>query len=348
MRPILQVLKMRINSIQPKLPPITILGAGGIGCSLAATIHHGGHPVKLVEICHSKLSWALKNGIQVTGLPSQPIPIESFDYWKPGNNEIVISCIKSYNNSFLVRKSIAWNQLITIQNGFETFIQSVPRTGEGIASFIAECSSGTTQVRITRAGTLHLGTFSGKEAALPIYSQLAKVICHPSIQVMVTSNITKYKYTKFLYNCAISPLASGCGVDNGQLLANPRIRPIFLGLLRENLGIMSAAGIELGKVGPFAPKTVVSILRNRLVTNLLARWFQKSLDKTYCSMSCDWQTGETELEGYLGHLIQLAGKHPCPLNQALYDWCKERLARKLPASMELVGILQNLVSPIAG
>lgn len=338
---------MKTKPSQPQLPPITILGAGGIGCTLAATIHHSGHPVKLVEICRSKLSWAKVNGIEVTGLSSQLIPIESFDQWIPREVDLIIVCIKIYNNIYLADKNIAWDRAITIQNGFENSIQNVSRKGEGIASFIAECKPGTTQVRITRGGALHLGTYIGHGDSSHTYSHLAGLIRHPLIRVVVTSNITKFKYTKFLYNCAISPLASGCGVDNGQLLANPRIRPIFLGLLRENLGIMASAGIELGKVGPFSPNTVVSILRNRWITNLLASWFQKSLDKTYCSMSGDWQTGETELEGYLGHMIRLAGNHPCPLNRALYDWCKDRLSRKMAPSMELVDILQKFIPSVA-
>jgi len=334
-----------ISELVP-LPPITIVGAGGIGCSLAATIHHSGHPVKLVEVCQRKIMWAQDNGIQVTGFPAQQIPIESFDNWNPSQLELAIICLKCYNNKCLFHKNLNWEQSITIQNGFADSILHLARKGEGIASYIAECAPGKTQVRITRGGKLHLGTYLGNEGYLAVYRQLSRLIRIPSVRTEVTSNITKFKYTKFLYNCAISPLASGCGVDNGQLLANPRIRPLFLELLRENLGIMASAGIELGKVGPFEPKTVVAILRNPWVTNLLAGWFQRSLDKTYCSMACDWSTGETELEDYLGHLIRLAGKHPCPLNRVLYDWCRDRLSRKMPPSMDLADLLQKIMPRI--
>ena len=324
-------------------PAITVVGAGGIGCSIAATIQHSGQPVKLVEICQQKITWAQENGIQVTGIPTQFIPIQSFRTWEPVDGEINVLCIKSYNNKLIVGKKIDWNQSITIQNGFNELLTSISRNGEGIASYIAECQPGKTQVAITRGGKLHLGTFPGKESALPFYKRLAQWIRIPLVRTEITTNITKYKYTKFLYNCAISPLASGCGVDNGQLLANPRIRPLFLGLLRENLEIMASANIELGKVGPFQPKTVVAILRNPWVTNFMAGWFQKSLDKTYCSMACDWSSGETELEDYLGHLIHLAGNYPCPLNRALYDWCRERLSRRLPPSMELADHLLKIL-----
>jgi 2-dehydropantoate 2-reductase len=323
------------------LPPINIVGAGGIGCSLGATIHHAGHPVKLIETCYQKISWAKKHGVQVSGIPAQIIPIQNFESWKPHHKEINLICLKSYNNKFIRYKNINWKNLITVQNGFEPSLLENDRIGEGIASYIAECDPKKTLVRITRPGDLHLGTFRGKEAHLPFLKRLSKLIRIPKVNIRLTDDITRFKYTKFLYNCAISPLASGCGIDNGQLLAHPKIRPLFLDLLRENLGILEQAKIQLGRVGPFAPQTVVAILKNPWITRFLASWFQKSLSKTYCSMACDWSTGETELEDYLGHLIRLAGNTPCPLNTALYHWCKDRLSRRMPPSMELVSVLEE-------
>lgn len=323
------------------MPLINIVGAGGIGCSLGATIHHAGHPVKLIEACYQKISWSHVNGIQVSGIPTQSIPIQDFESWNPKSNEINIICLKSYKNKLIQSKRLNWQNSITVQNGFEPSLLNEDRVGEGIASYIAECDPQKTLVRITRPGALHLGTFCGKEEKLPFIKSIAKLIKIPKVKVITTDNIYKFKYTKFLYNCAISPLASGCGIDNGQLLAHPKIRPLFLDLLRENLGILNRANIELGKVGPFAPGTVVSILKNPWVTRFLAKWFQKSLSNTYCSMACDWSTGETELDDYLGHLINLSGNHPCPLNTALYHWCKERLSRRMAPSMELINVLEQ-------
>ena len=75
--------------------------------------------------------------------------------------------------------------------------------------------------------------------------------------------ILPYKYTKLMYNAAISPLASAAGIDNGQLVFLPLARRLFFALIQENYGILTGAGLPLGKVGPFHPDTVQGILAGR-------------------------------------------------------------------------------------
>ena len=88
-----------------------------------------------------------------------------------------------------------------------------------------------------------------------------------------------------MYNAAISPLAAAAGIDNGQLLSVPAARKLFFALLQENHRILTAADIELGKVGPFHPSTVAWILRRRWLARLMAKCFEPSLRGTYCSMA---------------------------------------------------------------
>ena len=92
-------------------------------------------------------------------------------------------------------------------------------------------------------------------------------------------------------------------------------------MLQENYRILTAAGIELGKVGPFHPRTVAWILRRKWLARLMAKAFEPSLRGTYCSMAGEIQKGRTELDNYNGHLIRLAEKSgaPCPVNRAVYE-----------------------------
>jgi 2-dehydropantoate 2-reductase len=133
-----------------------------------------------------------------------------------------------------------------------------------------------------------------------------------------------------MYNAAISPLAAAAGLDNGQLLSVPAARRLFFALLRENYEILQGAGIRLGVIGPFHPATVQRILRQPLVSAALAWAFYPTLRGTYCSMSGDLPAGRTEIDYYNGHLIELAGDRPCPLNRRVYDLVRrmerERLA----------------------
>ena len=135
------------------------------------------------------------------------------------------------------------------------------------------------------------------------------------------ANIAPIKHAKLMYNAAISPLAAAAGFDNGKLLSVPEARALFFGLLQENYRILSAAGIALGKVGPFHPRTVAWILRRKWLAGLMAKFFEPSLRGTYCSMAGEIQKGRTEIDNYNGHLIRLAERTgvPCPLNRAVFD-----------------------------
>src|SRR5207237_216072 len=138
-------------------------------------------------------------------------------------------------------------------------------------------------------------------------------------RVAWVSNVLPYKYTKLMYNAAISPLAAAAGLDNGQLLSIPVARRLFFELLLENYEILSGAGIPLAKIGLFHPSTVERILRRPWVANALAWAFYPSLRGSYCSMSGDLPGGRTEIDYYNGRLIELAGEKPCPLNRRTYD-----------------------------
>ena len=164
-------------------------------------------------------------------------------------------------------------------------------------------------------------------------------------RVEVVADILPYKYTKLMYNAAISPLAAAAGIDNGRLLSVPPARRLFFELLRENYAILHGAGIPLARIGPFHPATVQRILRRPAVANALAWAFYPTLRGTYCSMSGDLPAGRTEIDYYNGHLIHLAGDRPCPLNRVVFDLVKrmerDRIAPHPGALNEIAARLVN-------
>jgi 2-dehydropantoate 2-reductase len=141
-----------------------------------------------------------------------------------------------------------------------------------------------------------------------------------------------------MYNAAISPLAAAAGIDNGKLLSVPPARALFFALLEENYTILRAAGIELGRVGPFHPRTVAWILRRKWLARLMTKFFEPSLRGTYCSMAGEIQKGRTEIDNYNGHLIRLAERVgvPCPLNRAAYELVVRMTASREPSRVEVL------------
>jgi 2-dehydropantoate 2-reductase len=148
--------------------------------------------------------------------------------------------------------------------------------------------------------------------------------------------VLPFKYTKLMYNAAISPIAAATGLDNGGLLWVAKARRLFFDLLLENYAILRGARVPLGKVGPFHPDTVQRILRRRVLANAFAWAFYPTLRKTYCSMSGDLPRGHTEIDNYNRHLIELAGDRPCPLNRRVYEVIKRMEHERVPPSLRVL------------
>jgi 2-dehydropantoate 2-reductase len=326
--------------------PVSIIGAGGIGCAVGYVLRAAGVDVTFVEADAGKIAWGRQHGVQVDHRPALPAVFLHFDEWQPLAGALVVLCTKCYDNATVLSRLPAQCHLIPIQNGFDPLLDAQGHALEGIASFVSECLPQRTHTRITRRGRLHLGlrrTRPGQSTEamarrVGTTDQMARRVGATDqrlcawlgetlgaaglFAVEAVPNVLPYKYTKLMYNAAISPLAAAAGLDNGQLLGVPGARRLFFALLKENYAILCRAGIALARIGPFHPDTVQRILRCGLLATGMAWAFYPTLRGSYCSMAGDLPRGRTEIEYFNGHLLELAGTGPCPLNRAVYDLVK--------------------------
>jgi 2-dehydropantoate 2-reductase len=279
--------------------------------------------------------------VRVDGRPPLATEFVPFNDWQPTPRATVLLCTKCYDNAAVLAKLPPTATLVPIQNGFDPQLAAHGHAWEGIASFVSECGPDRPHTRITRSGELHVGSRGQSPGtALPGLSGagLFRVVRVPRIE--------PFKYAKLMYNAAISPLAAAAGIDNGKLLSVPAARRLFFALLQENYRILTAAGVELGKVGPFAPRTVAWILRRRWLAGLMARAFEPSLRGTYCSMAGEVQKGRTELDNYTGHLLRLAEQagEPAPLNRAVYELVARMTAERAAPRVEVLDVIMSGVA----
>jgi 2-dehydropantoate 2-reductase len=211
---------------------------------------------------------------------------------------------------------------------------------EGIASFVSECDPDRPHARITRGGRLHFGFRNNPLRAEWPDFVLALRSCK-LFQTVLVENILPFKYSKLMYNAAISPLAAAGGLDNGQLLGVATARRLFFRLLLENYSILHDANILLGTIGPFHPDRVARILRRPWLARALSWAFYPSLRGTYCSMSGDLPKGRTEIDNYNRHLIDLAGERPCPLNRRVYELIKRMECERTPPQLGMLNDLER-------
>lgn len=309
---------------------IHVVGAGGIGCAIGYALRAAGARVVFIEADPAKLAWGKQHGVQVDRLPPLAADFVEFKDWQPEPDSTILLCTKCYDNPAVLGRLPPAAHLIPIQNGFDSALDSHGHPWEGIASFVSECLPQQTRTRITRRGTLHLGPRRSGAAACGLGSLLRRNRLFP---LKLVADILPYKYTKLMYNAAISPLAAAAGLDNGQLLSVPVARRLFFGLLRENYAILRGAGIALAKIGPFHPDTVQRILSRRLLARSLAWAFCPTLRGSYCSMFGDLPKGRTEIDNYNGHLIALASERPCPLNRGVYELVKKMERERIAPSL---------------
>jgi 2-dehydropantoate 2-reductase len=319
---------------------IYVVGAGGIGCALGNALRVAGVRVVFVDADEEKVAWGRCHGVRIDRRRALPAEFMIFREWNPPSGAIVLLCTKCYDNAAVLERLPSAVTLIPIQNGFDPALAAYDDSPEGIASFVSECTPHRSHTRITRRGRLYFG-YRGSNTACPPADAVIELLKPAAFfGVKVVADILPYKYTKLMYNAAISPLAAAAGLDNGRLLSVPKARRLFFALLRENYAILKAAGVRLATIGPFHPATVSRILDLPAVAHALAWAFYPTLRGSYCSMSCDLPRGRTEIDYYNRHLIELAGERPCPLNRAVYGLVKlmeeESIAPHLDALDALV------------
>jgi 2-dehydropantoate 2-reductase len=301
-------------------------------------------PPVMVDANIDKIRWGRANGLVVDSRPGRHAHFVHFNDWQPAAGATVLLCTKCYDNERVLAACPRDAVVIPIQNGFDPLLRPGPDDIEGIASFVSECHADRTATRFTRGGRLHLGArhAAGSSVARTRLQELAELLRGALFGIRIVEDILPFKYSKLMYNAAISPLAAAAGLDNGQLLSVAAARGLFFALLRENYCILKAAGITLGRIGPFHPRTVQRILHLPALANFAALFFYPTLRGSYCSMSGDLPRGRTEIEYYNRHLIDLAERSetPCPLNRQVYELVKRMERERLKPGRQWLEQLQ--------
>lgn len=320
---------------------VYIVGAGGIGCAVGYALRAAGATITFVDASPAKVEAGRRDGVRVGDRSPVHAEFVQFDDWRPETGATVLLCTKCYDNATVLARLPVGIELVPIQNGFDPQLDVLDHQSEGIASFVSECAADRPHTRITRKGELHFG---GRNGSTPV--TLARLTSSDLFRVVRVADIGPIKHTKLMYNAAISPIAAAAGIDNGQLLSVPVARKLFFALLQENHRVLAAAGVELGKVGPFHPSTVAAILRRTWLAGLMAKFFEPSLRGTYCSMAGEIQKGRTEIANYNGHLVRLAEQTGtlCPLNRAVLDLVVRMTADRLTPSKDVFDALAAATS----
>ena len=291
---------------------IAVLGAGSIGCLVAAKLVESGHDV-LVHARGEHGAMLAVSGLEITGLWNYSV---SPDQWTVSLDEAGIhpSLEKSFDQAIITSKAIDTDALCKIAtiltDGPVLSLQNGLGNHEILKNHFFENSAvgvTTNAVKRTSPGKIE---WVGK-GNLIIGGAKAEAFCETLQQLSAeySGGVSKTIWNKLLLNVAINPIAAICGVLNGELRFEPLLSQAESTML-EAAKIARMMGIEISE-------------DQELIQNL-----HSVLDSTAdneCSMLADVKAGrETEIDFLCGQVVQRGERLgvPTPLNSMLLSQIK--------------------------
>lgn len=291
---------------------IAVLGAGSIGCLVAAKLVESGHDV-LVHARGEHGAMLAVSGLEITGVWDYSISPEQ---WTVSLDEAGIhpSLEKSFDQAIITSKAIDTESLCKIASmltdGPVLSLQNGLGNHEILQNHFFENSAvGVTTNAVKRKSPGKI-EWVGK-GNLVIGGAKGEIFCE-TLEILsadYSNDVSNIIWNKLLLNVAINPLAAICGVLNGELRFEP--------LLSQSESVM----LEAAKIARMMGITISD--DQELIHNL-----HSVLDSTAeneCSMLADVKAGrETEIDFLCGQVVLRGEKLgiPTPLNSMLLSQIK--------------------------
>lgn len=317
---------------------VLVVGAGALGSVFGCLLRDQGHEVGLLEPT-SRLDDIRQCGLTVTGLFGDH-HCEGFGLYSsakevaPGRHDLVLITVKSFHTAEAasqIAPVVGDALLISLQNGignYEAIAAEVgnERTLAGRVIFGARMIAPARAEVTVFAEPVMIGSpadptqrpehpepvegSKGAASILPRIDVIAAAFSDAGIPTQSTTEITKYIWSKMLYNCALNPLSALLNVPYGRLLESDESRMQMRRVVEEIFTVCRARGIALFWQ---KPEDYVDLLFGRLIPDTAAH---------YASMAQDLQAGRrTEIEALNGAVVRLGEEVgiPCPANAELAD-----------------------------
>jgi 2-dehydropantoate 2-reductase len=231
---------------------VLVIGAGAIGGVAAGILSRKGFDVELA--CKDpKLANLITNrGIQVIIKKKKYIAkIKAYGSvdQTPGNYDYVLLATKAsdiIDPARQVKKKLSAKGLVmSMQDGFceETLARIV-----GSDSVVgAVVSWGATmhvpgRVEMSSGGEMLIGKLDGKDD--PRLDELEYMLS-AIVPTSVVDNINEHIYSKTVLNACVTSLGAITGLQLGKILANRRMRNLFIEIIREAIAVANAMNLEI-------------------------------------------------------------------------------------------------------
>jgi 2-dehydropantoate 2-reductase len=316
---------------------IGILGAGAIGCYLAAAVATAG--LQPVLVGRGRRLASLSAGFVVGGSWGPCGTIEPDRFVLSDDLEALSAC----DTVLVTVKAHATGEAalgLADAIGPGTVVISV-QNGVGNAGVLNEIlpncliRSGVISFNVTPLGSnrFHRGTRGmlylehGEHVA-----HLAQVLSRGRIAVRLATNINELQWGKLLHNLN-NPINALSGLSLRKALLTAHSRNLFADSVGEALRVLRVAGMRPATIGPVPLEFLPHVLRTPdSVFRVLAGPFLGTDEIARTSMAIDLELGRpTEIDALNGVIVKLGRQHsvPTPVNLSLVAAVEKAVARRL-------------------
>lgn len=316
---------------------IAVIGAGAIGGTTAAFLTKAAWDVELVCKHPETVALASTNGLHVFGVRGEHRvkvkAVREIGELTPGKDVILLATkatdCRDAARALLpvIRDDTA---VVSLQNGIcEDAIAEVVGRERMIGCVVGWGASmhGPAELEVTSEGEFVIGNVDGKlDDRLTLVKQMLDAV----VPTRISDNIMGELYSKLIINSCINSLGVITGQKLGELLADARVRHIFVGLMREAMAVATALGIKVetgggGKLDYYRfleSTSVLARLRRHLMIRLIGFKYRRIRSSSLQSLERGRKTEIDYLNGYICDRGRECGV-PTPLNQAVVTMVKE-------------------------
>ncbi len=327
-------------------PRILVAGIGGIGGVLAARLVRAGYGPTLLTHNAAITDAILREGLRITD-PRNTFSVPARAYTtldevpQPDEGFAAAYLVMKADAAVEAARAIAprlgpTGYVVTFQNGIveDAVAEAIgaERVVSGIVGFGATMH-GPGLYEQTGPGDILVGELDGQDTKR--LGELAQVLRSVG-PVVVSPNIRGALWTKLTINCTITTLGALTGQTLGTMLADRRVRLLFLRVYQEVVDTATALGIRLERIA--APPTLLYLPRDAnwlhrqakdLLVQLVGRKYARLKSSSLQSLERGRKTEVDFLNGYVVAKAAPVGV-ATPVNAALVELIHDIEAGRRP------------------
>ena len=239
-----------------KSPNIVVLGAGAVGCYFGGMLARAGHQVTLVARAEHVAAIA-QHGLHMDCQSFQEYVAvsASVDLAVVAQADLILLCVKSPDTTKTIEAIAPYLQkhtaIVSLQNGVDNCERICAVVGNPVfpaVVYVATIMAGPGRLKHLGRGELAIGQSEGAHNHAGAASQLtalAKLLTDGGVPCVVSPDIRKDQWSKFLVNCSYNAISAIGQLTYGKMVQTEAVRALIHQLGSEVVSIAQHQGIAL-------------------------------------------------------------------------------------------------------